>query len=621
GGRASARETVARVAAGAIAKKYLRVHHGILVRGYLAQLGPLRPATFDWEEVERNPFFCPDVQLVGELEAFMDALRILADRADVELADRSPRHSSGPGRAELAKVNDWAMRFFRSRLCDPSIGRAARAYLADRGFGNEIGERFALGLAAEAAPELAGAASRAGYGVEVLIAADLLRRSESGRVYETFRNRLMFPIRDATNRVVGFGGRTLVDDPAKYLNTRQNVLFDKGRGLYAIDRARTAATRSGRFVVVEGYTDCLATHQAGIEETVATLGTALTESQVTLMRRYCDVAVLLFDSDKAGDAAAERAISVALPHGLQVRLARIPDGKDPSDFLHKHDVAEFSALLNAAVDALEFRWFQTKQRFEADGSDAGRREAVRDFLTLIARIADSRAVDAIHCGLLVNQVAHLLRMDRGEVYSLMSGLRSRAGRRGDVSALSGAREAASPAPRDAEQAGWARLLEVVLNDATLLGSSDVLPDLTRIVDPRLRRIASAVFGLGKGGDAGSLAVVLAGLDDPVDVRIATELADRGQKRGNFENTFRWALARINGSTQPDGLGDGAPPASTPSLQDGPQGGSTDPLERLSHGVKNHRSFAPRRMIRRATGTGAPPGDPATTSVGSGCRDD
>ena len=160
--------------------------------------------------------------------AFMDAFRILADRAGVELIQASGTAASGPSRSDLASVNAWGTKFFRARLRHETIGASARHYLDGRGISAESAERFCIGLAANGLPDLRSAAEQAGIDVKMLIAADLIRKSEDGRTYETFRDRLIFPIRDATKRVVGFGGRTLVDDRAKYLNTRQTSL---GQGI------------------------------------------------------------------------------------------------------------------------------------------------------------------------------------------------------------------------------------------------------------------------------------------------------------------------------------------------------------------------------------------------------
>lgn len=534
---------------------------------------------------------------------FMEAMRHLADRAGVDFRDttqRSPRAAGEPSRTDLAKLNAWALQFFRSNLLAVSVGGSAREYLRGRGFADATIERFGLGLATEGGPSLRSAAASAGFGDVMLVAADLLRKDEeSGRVYETFRSRLMFPIRDATGRVVGFGGRTLIDDKAKYLNTRQTALFDKGRNLYGIELAREAIASRRRAIIVEGYTDCMACHQAGFTEAVATLGTALTEAHVDLLRRFGEEIVLLFDSDAAGEAAADRAIALALPRCVKVRLARIPDGKDPSDFLSRANVSDFSDVLNRAVEALEFKWLKTHERFRVDSSDVRRREAVLDFVRVVGDAVNTAAVDAIQRGLLVNQIAHLLRIEGDEVSRLMTGSRSS---RGDHAATGDkVVSQRSAAPRDAEQAVWTHLLEVLLNAPDLLSLVDPGLELTRIADPRDRRIAAALFDARRHGGVLSLADVFARCHDPADAQRVTELVERGAVRGNFERTLRLALERLAEMIRGD-----AAQASKQRLLDAAATGNS-PQENsvaartLSDAVREHRHFAGRRLVRRAVG--------------------
>jgi DNA primase len=473
---------------------------------------------------------------------FTEAMRMLADRAGIQLTT-AVGPSSGPSRAELAKVNNWAMRFFHRNLTDEGTGQKALAYLRDRGFSDAVIERFGLGLATDRDPTLASAAKRAGIEPSLLLAADLARRSGDGRLYDTFRNRLMFPIRDATTRVIGFGGRTLVDDRAKYINTAQNALFDKGRNLYGVDLARKAMGDAGRAVVVEGYTDCMAAHQAGVTETVATLGTALTESQIELMRRYCDKLVLLFDSDEAGKAAADRAIGLTLPRCVTVTMARIPDGKDPSEFISRQGSDAFSDVLNHAIDALEFMWRQTLARFEGGSSDAGRREAILEFMRVVSEAAGSRAVDAIQRGELANRVASLLGIDGADVHQLMARLQSRQ----RPTPAKGQADQAKPrhsTPVDAEQAAWVHLLEVALNQPGLLSAVQTPLDAGRVVDDTDRRIAEVMWRLSREMQTFSVPDVLARCHGPGDAERVSELAERGARRGNFEETFRNALEGI-----------------------------------------------------------------------------
>ncbi len=535
--------------------------------------------------------------------SFMEAMRHLADRAGVEFRDTTLRTSAAPGepsRTDLAKVNAWALQFFRSNLLSESPGRSAREYLHGRGFTDATFERFGLGLAVDGGSSLKSAALRAGFSDAMLLAADLMRQDEHGRAYETFRSRLMFPIRDATGRIVGFGGRTLIDDKAKYLNTRQTALFDKGRNLYGIELAREAIASRRRAIVVEGYTDCMACHQAGFLETVATLGTALTDAHVDLLRRFGEEMVLLFDSDAAGEAAADRAIGLALPRCVKVRLARIPEGKDPSDFLGRASAADFSDVLNGAVDALEFKWSKTQERFRADSSDVRRREAVLDFVRVVADAVSTAAVDAIQRGLLVNQIAHLLRIEREEVSRLMSRSRSPRGESARA-ATSGAVSQRSVAPRDEEQAVWTHMLEVLLNAPDLLSLVDHAPDLARIADPRDRRIATALFDARRDGGQVALTDVLTRCHDPADAQRVTELVERGAARGNFEGTLRLALRRLGQTVRESAVDDSKQRLLDAEATGDSSQAENDARQTLNDGVKEHRHFAPRRLVRRAVG--------------------
>jgi DNA primase len=550
--------------------------------------------------------------------AFMEAMRLLADRAGIALDEPTSRASSADGvesvsRANIAAACAWAQTFFRSNLATVMIGSAARNYLRGRGFHEATLERFGVGLAADNGPSLRSVAADAGLAAPVLEAADLVRRNDQGRFYETFRNRVMFPIRDATGRVIGFGGRTLVDDRAKYLNTRQNALFDKGRGLYGVDLARQSIVDRGRAIVVEGYTDCMACHQAGFTETVATLGTALTESQVDLLRRYCTEVIFVFDSDDAGIQAADRAIRVALPRSVTVRLARVPEGKDPGEFLTGPAcAARFSDVLNEAVDALEFTWRQTVARFNADTSDARRREAILDFVRVVSEAAGAEALDAIQKGLLVNQVAHLLRMDRDEVGRLM--VATQTSRRSASSDGPEKTESARPGPpRDAEQAAWAVVLEVLLNEPGLIGASADWPDPVRIADERDRRIAGWMFESAREFGEFRVSDVLARSSDSADTERIAELAARGDVRGNYEATLRLALERIRQAAQGVKL-----EKARHHLLNAPKGDecavADDDLATFVDGSRQHRHFGPRRMIRRAAE--APIPEPTTAVDGA-----
>ena len=536
---------------------------------------------------------------------FMEAMQYLADRAGIELK-RSPQQADGTiSRNDLVKVSHWAMTFFQSVLRHDELGKKTREYLRTRGVSDDMVRCFNLGLSTEGMPSLTQSARKAGFSEHHLVEADLCRRSEDGRLYDTFRERLIFPIRDVSNRVLGFGGRTLVDDRAKYLNTRQNLVFDKGRGLYGIDLAREAMIAQKRAILVEGYTDCIASHQAGFQEAVATLGTALTEAQVDLVRRYCEELILLFDSDEAGEAAADRAIQVALPRYLTVRLARIPEGKDPSEFLASHSAEAFSKVLKDAVDALEFKWHRTRSRYHGLSSDVQRREALLAFVRLVVEASSTGAMDAIQRGLVVNRIAALVGADTRDIHDLVVREQRKSNRPAATTAARPAGQATSP-PRDGGQAAWADLLGVLLNEPGLLSLVDPIPAVDSIADPLDRRIAGVVFTLIAEWGEIQARNVLARCDEPDQARRVTELVERGATRGNYEETLMVALSRIRLSRRIQEFESARQEAVSTFPAGDAEEGQTNALRAVHGCLKELRHFAPRRLVRRQSGPAVPP---------------
>lgn len=518
---------------------------------------------------------------------FVDALQMLADKAGVELRRSAPAAPGEIGRADIARANEWAGDFFSRALAD-SPPDGAKKYLTDRNTVSDTVRQFGLGLALGNDGALRSAAGQAGLSAALLKEADFIREDEQGRAYDTFRNRLMFPIRDATGRTIGFGGRTLVDDRAKYLNTRQTALFDKSRVLFGLDLAREAIVSKKRAILVEGYFDCIAAHQGGFPETVATLGTALTEFHVDLLRRYTEDVVILFDSDRAGEAAAERAISVAMPRCLQVRLARIPDGKDPSDFFQSGTAEAFSDMLNRAVGALEFKWSATLARFQGNVSDAAKREAIQDFLQVVAAACDGGAVDVIQRGLMVNQVAHVLRMGRAEIDRLLAGIRGRVRSAAPMGTIS-SRVSGPERPVEAEQAAWEMLLEAALAEPAAIVSAD-WPEVTRISDPLNLRIATICLELSGTLGEFSLSDVLVRLEGDDLTRRASELTERGLARGHVEATMAAALEKLRGAARTRELD-----KSKERLQHGAADDERADLANIHRGMVERRGFAPRRF--------------------------
>jgi DNA primase len=283
--------------------------------------------------------------------------------------------------------------------------------------------KFSLGFAADDWSDLLNAGLTAGLSQDELLNAGLITTHESGRVYDKFRNRLMFPIADSQGRVVAFGGRTLGTDPAKYMNSPETPLFSKSRILYAFDLARPAIERMRDAVVVEGYVDAVTLHQAGIENVIATLGTALTDAHVKALTNAADTIHMCFDGDAAGLKAADRAVEVALRHRVDVRVVVLPADQDPDELIQTSGSQGFKSLLQSSIDALEFKWNSTRSAF-AQAGRRGQREAVDGFLQFIARAGAGRGLDEAEQGLVIGRISDLLAVPARTVYEMLAKART-----------------------------------------------------------------------------------------------------------------------------------------------------------------------------------------------------
>ncbi|MCK0100579.1 DNA primase [Qipengyuania sp. S6317L1] len=291
--------------------------------------------------------------------SFIDACKELAAEAGMEVPAPDPvAAKKAEKRAELIDVTTDAQAWFYDNLRKPD-GREAMQYLTARGLKPETLQEFGFGYAPESKQALNKALSR--YEDQMLVETGMRIRTDDGTTYDRFRSRVMLPIQDARGRVIAFGGRIMEnrDGVAKYLNSPDTPLFDKGRTLYNLHRASPASRQSGRVVVVEGYMDVVALAQAGFHDAVAPLGTALTETQLEMLWRMVEVPVLCFDGDKAGERAAMRAIGRALPLLAPMRslsIVRLPGGMDPDDLIKEQGAGAMTKLLAEPKSLLDALW-------------------------------------------------------------------------------------------------------------------------------------------------------------------------------------------------------------------------------------------------------------------------
>ncbi len=364
------------------------------------------------------------IKFVEEKEglAFPDAVEALADRYGVEIereAEDPRAEELRRKRARLSELLERTASFYSSFLRDSPQAERARKYLAGRGLGADVLAAFGVGCAPGTWDTVLVRGQQAGYSVEEIEAAGLVLRSQKGRGhYDRFRSRIIFPIRDARGRVQGFGARALLpDQKPKYVNSPEGELYSKRRTLYGIERARPEIVKSGRALVVEGYTDVLACEQAGIGGAVAIMGTAITPEQVKLLSAYAEEAVLALDADRAGREAMLRAQGVGGKR-LRLRVARMPEGKDPADLLAAGEAASANAFRAAIDGAEELPVFHVRVCLD-DGdltSPAGRDRALDEVVEVIAAMPDSISREE-----LMREVADRLDADPGLVARRIAG--------------------------------------------------------------------------------------------------------------------------------------------------------------------------------------------------------
>jgi DNA primase len=331
--------------------------------------------------------------------AFPEALRTLAQRAGVEIDERSKREDAH--KARLRGVLDSAIAFYHAVLTNSAAGATARDYLHGRGFTDATIEAYQLGWAPGGWDQMTRAlATKREVRPEELVEVGLAspRQTSRGGVYDKFRSRVIFPIRDQSGNAVGMGGRLLEGDGPKYLNSPATPLFDKSRTLYLIDKAKGAIRKSGQAVIVEGYTDALMAHQAGFDNVVASLGTALTPGQVALLTRYASRIVLAYDVDPAGEKAGTLGVTAlaGLIGQLQgdssgvkledVRVARLPEGQDPDDVV-RESPATWEAAIAKAKPLVEYLIDHHAGRFDLKTS-SGRIGFVEAVMPAIREIND-----------------------------------------------------------------------------------------------------------------------------------------------------------------------------------------------------------------------------------------
>jgi DNA primase len=321
---------------------------------------------------------------VMEIEGveFGDALRILAQKAGIELKKQDPKLRTQ--REKLYEICELACRFFEKQLEESRAGREARDYLLARAISQQSLKKWRIGYAPDSWQGLTDFLAGMGYKKDDVERAGLAVKGKEDW-YDRFRGRIIFPVFDLNSQVVGFGGRVFKsDDTAKYLNTPGTLLYDKSRVLYGLDKAKVEIRKKNFCILAEGYTDVIMSSQAGLENAVATSGTALTPYQLRILKRYSDNLFLAFDMDVAGDWATKRGIDLALALGFNIKVITMPENSDPADFISKNPDG-WSELVSRAKSILDFYFESACSRFDKNTSE-GKKEISKILLPIIKKI-------------------------------------------------------------------------------------------------------------------------------------------------------------------------------------------------------------------------------------------
>jgi DNA primase len=479
------------------------------------------------------------------------AVRLVAEKVGIDIPEFTPRRQGPDPREKIWEVIATAAEYCRRLLWEDESGRAARAYLEQRRITREVAERFGLGWAPREIGVLRTYLNSLGFEDERLLEAGLLIAPEEGsEPRPRFRARLMFPIHDVAGHAVGFGGRLIAPGEPKYLNSGESAVFSKGRLLYGLYWAKQSIRKDERALLVEGYFDVVRLVAAGVESVVAPLGTALTEAQATLIRRYSKSVYLLYDSDAAGVKASFRAADVLLRQGISVQLVTRPEGEDPDTFVSQHGAEKLEALIGSSLDILD-RKIQMLERAGWFANLSKRRAAIDRLLDTIRVTSDPLTRD-----LYITRASEASGVSKDvllrEAGAASTGADRRPARTGDEEGRSAPAPTAGtvpPRPRTPERrrrstqrgaAGERALLGVMMHARSRIEAIAERVSADDFWHPPHRRIFAALLAQGADATPEELAAAL----DAEDMPILEELLEENESITDVESTIERSVAML-----------------------------------------------------------------------------
>jgi len=482
---------------------------------------------------------------VSEFEkvSFLEARDILARRAGINL-EGSP--AENVQRIRQLEAVEWAEAEYQKCLLDTEeLGERARLYLGQRKLAGPTVRAFGVGFAPAAGDWLVRQATAARKDLGDLREVGLIADRNEGRgFYDRFRDRVIFPIRDARGQTVGFGGRILPDSPfaergPKYYNSSETPLFLKKELLYGLDAARNAGAAEGYLAVVEGYTDVMMAHQHGVTHVVATMGTALNEAQVRQLRRFVPKVVLVFDADAGGETGVDRALEIFIGCDVELAIATLPEGQDPCDLIANDGPEPFRRILAGAVDALDFK---LNQLLEKAGDSVEGTKRVVDAILGVMALAPQLPGQAgqVKRELLVTRLAHRLGLRQETVWARFEEVQN-------LRKREPARVPVAPEPEESRpKAGPAdplerELLQLLLADPGLVAEAyvDIRPE--DLEHPGLQKLLAGLYHLQEMGERPEVDGLRALLDNPALSAKALELQEVGRVVTDRRHALRAVL--------------------------------------------------------------------------------
>jgi DNA primase len=491
-----------------------------------------------------------------EAVGFREALQLLADRAGITLPTRRrPQAPAGSpqDKRTLYRAAAWAQEQFHQCLCQSPEAADARDYLRDRRISQDSVEKFQLGYSPDRWSWLLDRARDAEFSPAVLEAAGLaIPRERSAGHYDRFRGRLLFPIRDLQGRPIAFGGRILPGDSdgksAKYINSPETLLFSKSDNLYGLDVARDAVARERQIVVVEGYTDTIIAHQSGVTNVAAVLGTALGAKHIEVLRRFADTVFLVLDGDEAGRRRSNEILRFFLAARLDMRLLTLPSGLDPADYLLDNGAEAFNALLDGAVDALEYKFRVATEGVDLNNDTHRANQALEEILATLAEVpafqVGDRSASKIREGQVLVRLSRAFGMQPEQLRSRLNELR-----RKQQTRKAPKRGPEEPRSANADQVRGlsgreGELLEVLVLHPELVAEATSQIEEGQLESPVARKLFHTIHTIHEASRTADFGNVLTALDDPQLKYVWVELDDRAQRKA--EDAQLTASQRLQG---------------------------------------------------------------------------